>query len=162
MLIGGIPDKKAVCAEHRAIGALHADLPSSRGAIAVRPRDVLLMRSMIGEFRNREHTALVVFRPESPGHAPQAPRPNKLGVCGKSRSLPNRCSRGSNAPAPCVAAPGGKMSGKMAGCKWGGVSGCWMVVDMPFCEQRVFKVGTENTQNGFEIGFWTLAVRSMQ
>lgn len=77
---------------------------------------------MIGEFRNRSDTALVVFRPESPGHAPQAPRPNKLGGCGKSRSLPNRSLRGSNAPVPCVAAPGGKMSAKVARCKWGGQS----------------------------------------
>ena len=43
---------------------------------------------VIGELANRDKTAPVTFRPEDPGHASQAPRPNKDQGGGKDQALP--------------------------------------------------------------------------
>ena len=43
---------------------------------------------VIGELANRNNTAPVTFRLESPGHASQAPRPNKDQGLGKGAALP--------------------------------------------------------------------------
>ena len=47
---------------------------------------------VIGELANRTNTAPVTFRPESPGHASQAPRPNRIRVLVRVRPYQPVCA----------------------------------------------------------------------